>query len=216
MVLVLIVTAWALLVSSVGDTLMKREGLRKYDCELGNFLYAGLSQGPELDNKGLIEIRDLKERQMRILRPTAGVGGCALGDDYAFLVRRGNTLDKVVVEFQGGGACWSEETCSRGDNEDFTDTSLLDTTIPIFGFSLLDCSTWDSWGLKTHSNLFGGLIDREEKGNPVSGWSYIFVSYCTKDVHIGNKKTIYGDNSTNTSMTINHRGQANVDIVSEF
>lgn len=179
MVLVLLLTAVALLASSV--IFINRAGFRKYDCEVGNFLYAGFNQGPRLDDQGLVDISHLAPGQMRILRPTAAVGGCAFGDDYSFMVRRGqgDSLNKVVVEFQGGGACWNEETCTRSDNTDFTDTTLLEATVPFLRFSAFDCNVWNSWGIM-HSTLFGGLIDREEKGNPVSGWSYVFVSYCTK------------------------------------
>lgn len=35
---------------------------------------------------------------------------CARGTSYAFFFRRG-TVNKLVVEFEGGGACWDKETC---------------------------------------------------------------------------------------------------------
>src|SRR4051812_18484919 len=36
---------------------------------------------------------------------------CARGGEYAFWVRPG-TVNKVLIEFSGGGACWNETTCS--------------------------------------------------------------------------------------------------------
>jgi len=66
-----------------------------------------------LDANGLVDIMDLEVGQMRVLRPTGEGIGCALGGDYSFLVRRGTAgLDKVMVEFMGGGACWSYGTCA--------------------------------------------------------------------------------------------------------
>ena len=38
---------------------------------------------------------------------------CSRGTPYAFFFRKGNPTagHKVVVEFEGGGACWSSRTC---------------------------------------------------------------------------------------------------------
>ena len=119
----------------------KSLALREYDCSLDNFEYAGFNQGPDLDDDGFCDMKKLKEKQMRILRPKQGRGGCAFGDDFSFLVRRGNTLSKVVIEFAAGGACWDFETCARNDNRKFTDTELLETK-DLIGHPLLDCAIW--------------------------------------------------------------------------
>ena len=53
--------------------------------------------------------------------------------------------------------------------------------------------------------------------NPVAGWSYVFVSYCTKDVHIGNKTTKYcSDDSCSDAISYNHFGQRNVNAALAF
>ena len=44
------------------------------------------------------------------IRP-GGDTSCSRGTDYAYFVRPGDP-EKVVVEFQGGGACWDDITCS--------------------------------------------------------------------------------------------------------
>ena len=36
---------------------------------------------------------------------------CSRGDEFAFFVHPG-TSNRVVVDFIGGGACWSEDTCA--------------------------------------------------------------------------------------------------------
>ena len=36
---------------------------------------------------------------------------CARGTKYSFFARPG-TVNKVVIDFMGGGACWNEGTCS--------------------------------------------------------------------------------------------------------
>ena len=149
--------------STLGVSVLPRKtsGLEQYDCNpFTNFGYAGLSMGPQLNQYGLIDMKDLEESQMRILRPVETKGGCANGDDYAFLVRRGRTLDKVVVEFQGGGACWSYETCMRYDNRDYRNVDWINDFVdPFAGIQMLDCAKWNSL---IHSAHFGGIVDQEQ------------------------------------------------------
>ena len=55
-------------------------------------------------------ITDLKIDSWTELRPT-GNTKCARGTPFAFFVKRGKSIEKIIVEFRGGGACWSKETC---------------------------------------------------------------------------------------------------------
>ena len=54
-------------------------------------------------------LADLDEGVWHEMRP-AGQTTCSRGTPFAFFVRRGRT-DRVLLEFMGGGACWSERTC---------------------------------------------------------------------------------------------------------
>jgi len=51
-------------------------GTHAYDCDpVNNFFYAGFNSGPALNDEGLIDnMKDLTERQMRILRPKSAKG----------------------------------------------------------------------------------------------------------------------------------------------
>jgi len=141
----------------------------------------------------------------------------------------------------GGGACWDHSTCSRPDNSEYLDTSVLtDVVDPFFGLQIVDCAQWNS---VFHGPVFGGLVDPEEPGNPVSDWTYVFVPYCTKvsshtctivptrlktkqtrdtnhlqDVHIGNVTTTYisSDDPSQAPVTFNHNGRSNVNAVLDF
>ena len=66
-------------------------------------------------------------------------------------------MNKVVIDFEGGGGCWDLITC------------LL--------------PTWaTSVGGAPSSN---GLVDDENPENPTRDWAYLYVPYCTGDVHLG-------------------------------
>ena len=70
--------------------------------------------------------------------------------------------DKVLIHFQGGGACWDSNTCSV-DEPTFLEavSPLSDDYYPF------------------------GIFDREHPANPVADYNMIVVSYCTGDLHTG-------------------------------
>ena len=114
---------------------------------------------------------------------------CADGSPYTYYVRPG-TVNKLVVEFEGGGACWNGSTCAGAvyrPNVSGGPAAL--TTIT---------------GIYDHANL----------ANPVGDWYHVFVSYCTADVHLGDSTQTYTTDSG--EMTIEHNGQANVAAVLDW
>jgi len=117
---------------------------------------------------------------------------CADGSEFSYWSRTAST-DKVLLYFQGGGACFSEETCS------FTDGTYL---VQADGFELgADGS---------------GIFDFANDDNPFADWSVVYVPYCTGDVHIGNNIQEYSED-----LTVNHVGFLNANhgldhVVEEF
>jgi hypothetical protein len=83
--------------------------------------------------------------------------------------------------FQGGGACFSAETCSFSGNTYET-----------------------SAGIDDDPSRAGGVFDTTNPENPFADWSVVFVPYCTGDVHIGNATTDYGN-----GLTVQHKGYVN-------
>lgn len=116
-----------------------------------------------------------------------GATTCAKGDKYRFWVRPG-TVDRVVVDFRGGGACWNTLTCGVGDS--------------IFE-SQANPEPWMSDESKA-----AGIYDHTRAENPFKDWHHVYVSYCTGDVHWGNSKQTYGA-GTPLESTIEHRGAVN-------
>jgi len=106
---------------------------------------------------------------------------CSRGSEYSYFVRPGLT-DKLLVEFQGGGACWNTGTCSIA-GAIFTETvDAVRQTVGVYK---------------------EGIYDHSNPDNPFQNWTHVFVPYCTGDVHWGNKTEDYG------AFTIEHNGYNN-------
>lgn len=114
----------------------------------------------------------------------AGDTRCAHNTPYAFWVRPG-PMNKVFVYFQGGGGCYSAETCGlTGSYKD----EVTDSDNP--GYTI------------------GGVFNLNHPDNPFQDYTMVFVPYCTGDVHAGNRVETYVTNSGKT-FDIYHRGYVN-------
>jgi len=95
----------------------------------------------------------------------------------------------VLVFFNGGGACWDASTCL-----------------------VLNTATHGPFGSTQFASvsgaLSGGIFDRNLSGNPFATWSYVFIPYCTGDLHGGQNVAMY---STATGpRAYHHVGHENV------
>ena len=116
-----------------------------------------------------------------------GETNCSRGSPYAFYVRPG-TVPKVILNFEGGGACWNRGTCSVADAI-FKDSVQEDHEAFLAGY-------------------VAGLLDHEHPDHPMADWHHIYIPYCTGDVHTGSAVVEYGDGDT--AFTIRHQGAINV------
>jgi len=76
---------------------------------------------------------------------------------------------KVVLFFEGGGACFDQLTCNLNPSH------FAQTDFDQF-FGVVDGGAGS--GL--------GILDRTNAANPVKDWSFVYVPYCTGDIHAGN------------------------------
>jgi hypothetical protein len=111
---------------------------------------------------------------------------CADGSRFSFQVRRGST-DKLLVFFNGGGACWTAETCDPAKGE----AVYLSSVASKFN----DVGNWD------------GIFNTARADNPFRDWSMVFVPYCTGDVHLGARNVTYALGGK--KITVRHNGYAN-------
>ena len=116
---------------------------------------------------------------------------CSRGSEYAYFVHPG-TVNRVVIDFIGGGACWSALTCSVADAI-FTD------------------SVDNVRERVAHPELAAGIYDRANPGNPFKDWYHVVIPYCTGDIHWGDSVTTYGEGDA--AVTIHHKGALNARAV---
>lgn len=82
-------------------------------------------------------------------------------------VRYGSS-DKLVIYFEGGGACFNTSTCLLNDS-----------------FSNFGALQFMAWAAGIGG---GGIFDNTSVDNPVADWNFVYVPYCTGDVHAGDKE----------------------------
>lgn len=109
------------------------------------------------------------------------------GDDspVSLLVNRGARDDLLVVYLEGGGACWDQYTCLQQETAAFVKTGIPD-------------SSYEQWKVSLGGR---GLFDRGDPDNPFAEASFVYVPYCTGDLHAGSVRASYG---------VHHVGYENV------
>jgi hypothetical protein len=115
-----------------------------------------------------------------------GATTCSRGSTYAFLFRKG-TENKVVINFEGGGACWNQLTCSIADAI-FKDNVQGTHDGFVAGYS-------------------EGIFDHDNEAHPFKDWHHLYIPYCTGDIHIGNASVTYG--AGDDAFEIQHKGSVN-------
>jgi hypothetical protein len=116
--------------------------------------------------------------------------------DEFYFYAKGGSVNNLVVFFDGGGACWSSTNCLYYTTYDFE----LD---PIYD----------------NPENFGGIFDTTNPDNPFKDWSFVFIPYCTGDIHWGANDMVYEDYLNlipYMTWTIQHRGFVNFQAVLQW
>lgn len=98
----------------------------------------------------------------------------------------------VFFLMMGGGACWDDVTCLGGAAANLEDNI-------------------DETAIRADIARFPVLFDRARTDNAFAKAHYVFVPYCTGDLHAGNAKKTY--RFLTKSQTIEHRGARNVEAL---
>jgi hypothetical protein len=106
---------------------------------------------------------------------------CAFGTPYSFFYRPGPDPSRLLIWFEGGGACWDPVSCS----------GLFDSTVS-----------------DDELASYRGIFDVSNPDNPFREYAMVFIPYCTGDVHIGSADRRYGGETG--GRTVAHHGAANV------
>ncbi|MBL8923589.1 MAG: hypothetical protein JNJ54_32340 [Myxococcaceae bacterium] len=107
---------------------------------------------------------------------------CGNGSPTGIGVNLSNRSTDVIIYMQGGGACWNSLTC-------YTIRSATDFD----GYNGAD--------FMGDVPSLGAAFGRTNMNNPFRNASFVFIPYCTGDVHAGDTVASYGGH---------HKGAANV------
>lgn len=95
---------------------------------------------------------------------------CLYGDDYSFFVRPADEpTDKLMIYFQGGGACWDALTCSS-----------IGQFASQYDVAPMEAAAYTQ-----------GYFDFDNEDNPVSDYNVVFLPYCTGDLYTGDAVVEY-------------------------
>lgn len=114
---------------------------------------------------------------------------CSHGTPYAFFVHAGRP-DRLLVYFQGGGACWSGATCDPHARS--YKPGIRPGSRPKFN----------------GHNKPAGIFDLADPRNPVGDYTMVYVTYCTADTFLGDRIHSYQVPDGDT-VRIHHAGHAN-------
>jgi len=131
------------------------------------------------------------------------VTGKQIDNSFHFHFKQGKK-DKLVVYFNGGGACWNDATCV---------TSLVKGDRPTYNPTVHAAnSPIDA----------GGIFNDENDNNPFKEWSKVFIPYCSGDLHLGSSNVEYHDvdgsltGEPGTPIDVKHHGSDNFLAVKEW
>jgi len=116
---------------------------------------------------------------------------CSRGTPFVYFVHPG-TVNRLVIYFQGGGGCWSHASCSLGG---------------VFKEAAGDS---DNPGQAP-----GGIFELDNPDNPFKDWFFVFIPYCTGDIHWGDNTQTYTAEGEE-DVVIQHKGFVNVTAVLDW
>lgn len=119
---------------------------------------------------------------------------CSRETEYAYWVRKGS-VNKLVIDFIGGGACWDALTCGFAG-------SIFQETV-------------DSVRERIEGGDPAGFYDDQNEANPFKDWYHVVVPYCTGDIHWGDSVVTYSEGEED-EVTINHKGAVNARAVLDW
>jgi hypothetical protein len=138
--------------------------------------------------------------------PASSGASCGNGTPYRFFVNRTPLTSKTVVMFEGGGACWEKGTCENKGGVQLA--AVNPDGIPT--------NYMTDWNRQAHLGLVTPFTMRAHPLTNVQtqSWNIVYLTYCTGDVHTGNKVTTYSDDTG--SIAWYHRGATNVKAVTAW
>jgi hypothetical protein len=117
---------------------------------------------------------------------------CGNGVPTGVAVNISTRTRDVFLYLQGGGACWNGLTCGVIKSASNVDTGYTS-------------ASFAGDGTKN-----APPFSRTNAANPLKDMSFVYVPYCTGDVHAGDAVQVY-DVPNGPQMTVHHKGGKNMD-----
>lgn len=123
---------------------------------------------------------------------------CGNGSPTGIAINPTTRSSKLVIMFEGGGACWEAAAC-------------YGIVIPVAAAHL------DGFTAQTFESVRPAYFDtswlfqRDEPTSPLGDATWVFVPYCTGDLHAGTQTTVY--EALGQMATMHHVGAHNVDAM---
>ncbi|MDC0720829.1 pectin acetylesterase-family hydrolase [Nannocystis bainbridge] len=109
---------------------------------------------------------------------------CANGETTGIAVNLTGRSDRVVLYLEGGGACWDEATCYTMN----ASAHVAD------GYGEAEFAA--EFDPQLPKVATAQIFDRDDPMNPFRDMSYVYVPYCTGDMHGGDNVVTYGERTT--------------------
>lgn len=133
-------------------------------------------------------VRDIYESWVKIEPP--GIV-CGNNSQYKIFANFSAKSDNLIVVLEPGGACWDYESCTGANG--------------IRGAANVDGLKDDHWRLAPFISPF---LNRDGENNATADWNFIYVPYCTGDVHTGNAVATYTEEGGSRTVEFHHDGHA--------
>ncbi|HEY5924386.1 MAG TPA: pectin acetylesterase-family hydrolase [Kofleriaceae bacterium] len=131
-------------------------------------------------------VRDTYESWIKVEPPGAV---CGNNSQYKFFVNFSDKSDNLLVVLEPGGACWDYESCT-GKNG-------------IRGAANVNGLADDHYKLASFISPF---LNRDSEIVSTGDWNFVYIPYCTGDVHTGNAVATYTDAAGTDSVEFHHDG----------
>lgn len=123
---------------------------------------------------------------------------------YRFWARPGR-VNKLLVYFEGGGACWDSATCT------FPIAARLPPSVPQYFVP----------SAPQFAPRSTGLFDTSRADNPVRDWHVVYLPYCSADTHVGATTRSYANAGhpvypLPSTFDIRHKGFDNFMVVLDW
>jgi hypothetical protein len=118
---------------------------------------------------------------------------CANGTPTGVAIQRTERSKRILLYLQGGGACWEAAACAAGTATHITDTMGEQAVLA-----------------EAKAAPMQTLFNRDAADNPFADATFVYVPYCTGDLHAGTAATVY---DWFGPKTVHHVGARNLDAL---